>query len=187
MTTNGLMGKFFMPWKYQFTSTKQSRRILLLVSGLVAGGSSFIAYRKYFKIDSEDRALILVGWEGEYAQNLDLRGHPPLNLNLPPHLRLDMKSYLDNPETVIPPPPAWGNLHPYVQDRYRDVFLDPLASTRDVDTSWFNIMPWGGVPDIEFSGQNMLGKDGVIRRCEEAVLYNQRRMGKKGQQEDQQN
>eukprot|EP01064_Diplonema_japonicum_P030328 TRINITY_DN5145_c3_g1_i1.p1 TRINITY_DN5145_c3_g1~~TRINITY_DN5145_c3_g1_i1.p1 ORF type:complete len:218 (+),score=41.69 TRINITY_DN5145_c3_g1_i1:98-655(+) len=179
MATKGLILKYLNPRRFQFGKRTESRRILILLSGLLAGGMGLVGYRRNLMIGAEDRLQLLLGWEGEYAQDVLKIGSPPLNMNLPPHLRLDMKSYLDNAETVISPPPAWDKLHPYSRDRYRDVFLDPIEHKRTVETSWHFIEPWGANLSLEKSENYVFGRDKAIKRCEEAVLHNQRPLKRK--------
>eukprot|EP00754_Rhynchopus_humris_P036484 Rhum_TRINITY_DN18607_c0_g1::Rhum_TRINITY_DN18607_c0_g1_i1::g.167837::m.167837 len=136
----------------------------------------------------DERMKAAISWSGEYAQDFTVPGQPPLNLNLPPHLRLDMKSYLDLPETVIQPPPMYDDLHPYLRYRLKDLLLAPpyaeFSYSDTVDThgdgkqrrSYDAVTPWGAAPfsaGALASTTNRLLDPAYDRRIEESVLHSQ--------------
>eukprot|EP01063_Lacrimia_lanifica_P041504 TRINITY_DN9709_c0_g1_i1.p1 TRINITY_DN9709_c0_g1~~TRINITY_DN9709_c0_g1_i1.p1 ORF type:complete len:199 (+),score=54.59 TRINITY_DN9709_c0_g1_i1:53-649(+) len=172
------LGKALMPFgKFQFAEwrmRRKSRLLLLGLAGIMGGAMAYTSYTKMYAVDASERLKFMIGWTGEYAQDFTVPGQPPFNLNLPPHLRCDMKSYLDLPETVLPPPPAWDALHPYLQDRYTDLFLHPAWYTRekqeDKGRGWLYIAPWGGCPDLEIT-DTFLSKDRTLERAEDGVLF----------------
>ncbi|KAJ9473375.1 hypothetical protein DIPPA_28133 [Diplonema papillatum] len=167
--------------RFEWNMKRKSRHTLLLTTGFAAGMLALASFSRLYSIDASERLEYLIGWQGEYAQDFRRLGHPPLNLNLPPHLRTDMKSYLDLPETVIPVPPAWDDLHPYVRVRYHDLFLEKPFDEHLMDTSktFFYIAPWGGVPSIETSDQYILFRNDLLDKAEQGVLFSQHAARKK--------
>eukprot|EP01061_Rhynchopus_euleeides_P044054 TRINITY_DN77035_c0_g1_i1.p1 TRINITY_DN77035_c0_g1~~TRINITY_DN77035_c0_g1_i1.p1 ORF type:complete len:194 (+),score=34.07 TRINITY_DN77035_c0_g1_i1:89-670(+) len=158
----------------QFGGTRglKGYHMIVISTGLaVVGGYACIWLT--VSVDGRERIAQNIGLFGEYAQDVTQIGHPPLNLNLPPHLRTDMKSYLDLPETVIRPPPPWDDLHPYLQYRLEDLMLSPDYSEFSYDAhmpGWVPVSPWGTIPS-ELT-KSYVNAD-YNRRCAASNLHSQ--------------
>eukprot|EP01065_Artemidia_motanka_P026377 TRINITY_DN31338_c0_g1_i1.p1 TRINITY_DN31338_c0_g1~~TRINITY_DN31338_c0_g1_i1.p1 ORF type:complete len:193 (+),score=38.67 TRINITY_DN31338_c0_g1_i1:69-647(+) len=150
LANSALLKKFFSRTT-RWDGSESSKRVVMVIVGVLGLSTAATTYFQLLRTDSEDRLNVCVGWRGEHAQDFVRIGQPPLNLNLPPHMRTDMKSYLDLPETVVRPPPAWSALHPYLRERYKLLFLDPPENAVK-DYEWKNSAkiqmygtrtPWG--------------------------------------------
>eukprot|EP01062_Namystynia_karyoxenos_P066898 TRINITY_DN60817_c0_g1_i1.p1 TRINITY_DN60817_c0_g1~~TRINITY_DN60817_c0_g1_i1.p1 ORF type:complete len:231 (+),score=60.62 TRINITY_DN60817_c0_g1_i1:83-694(+) len=154
LAPEGMVGRFMFNRKKLWDAQSRNDRIRNMVLGFIGIGGVGASFYKLYRLDSERRVEHHVGWRGEYAQDFTRPGQPPFNLNLPPHLRTDMKSYLDLPETIVKPPPAWSHLHPYLRDRFREIFLDP-PDMPDEELElrqrhqWMATTPWGEVKGLD--------------------------------------
>ena len=167
------LGKMFRPNTYELQGRQRRRQYLAMISAAMFSLYGMYNFRTLLGVDSEEKIAVMVGWRGEYVQDFAVAGQPPMNLNLPPHLRTDQKSYLDLPDTVIQPPPEWDTLHPYLQYRMHDLFLSPAGTKLKPypETTYNPRRTWGS--SYMIADESVL-TEADIDQAEDAVLHKQR-------------
>eukprot|EP01060_Flectonema_neradi_P030396 TRINITY_DN4406_c0_g1_i1.p1 TRINITY_DN4406_c0_g1~~TRINITY_DN4406_c0_g1_i1.p1 ORF type:complete len:192 (+),score=11.97 TRINITY_DN4406_c0_g1_i1:47-622(+) len=168
-----LFGKQFNPSSYEIQGKRTKRLYFFGISGALFCLYGSITTYRGTALDSESKTKVMYGWRGEYVQDFNMIGQPPMNLNLPPHLRTDQKSYLDLPDTVLQPPPDWETLHPYLQYRFHDLFLSPEGTDLNPypETQYIPRRTWGSsymIDDTKISNSD-------VDDAEAACLHKQRK------------
>ena len=172
---SGTVGKYIFGSAAQWGGSRDyGKGFKVILYGTAVAGVGIAAWGSYLSStrDAQSRLRYGISLNGEYCQPSHLIGHPPLNLNLPPHLRTDMKSYLDLPETQIKPPPTWDEVDEYVKFRLTDLMLDPAYTQftyNEAEPRWAVVAPWGSLPVEEARGWKL----SYIRRASQSVLHSQ--------------